>query len=155
MIKISVILYLLVPALRSPKARGLGHLWKAVTLLCLKMCKLCSPVFVSTALIRMTFTVKALYAAIFSLASRFRFSMLTTMHQGWSSIRSRIESLLLRDKHKKKHLTLGHSTLYVLPSKLGLGFLLIAVLNFILAANYQNNLVQVVSYLMLVLVLMS
>ncbi|WP_165381051.1 DUF58 domain-containing protein [Pseudoalteromonas sp. CO325X] len=81
--------------------------------------------------------------------------MLATMQQGWSSIRTRIESLLLRDKHKKKHLTLGHSSLYVLPSKLGLGFLLIAVLNFILAANYQNNLVQVVSYLMLVLVLMS
>ncbi|MFY8274992.1 DUF58 domain-containing protein [Pseudoalteromonas sp. SSDWG2] len=81
--------------------------------------------------------------------------MFAFVHKAMAPLTSYIEALLLRNKHKKKRITLDHSTLYVLPSKLGMFFLLIAVLNFLLATNYQNNLIHVCAYLMLVLVLMS
>ncbi|WP_158684714.1 DUF58 domain-containing protein [Pseudoalteromonas sp. T1lg48] len=81
--------------------------------------------------------------------------MVALLHKICAPLHHRLQDWLLRDKHKTATLTLGHSTVYVLPSKLGFGFLLVAGLNFILAANYQNNLVQLSSYLMLVLVLMS
>ena len=81
--------------------------------------------------------------------------MFAFITKAMAPIRATIEALLLRDKHKKSQLTLGHSTLYVLPSKLGMFFLVVAALNFILGANYQNNLIHISAYLMLVLVLMS
>ncbi|MEO2279383.1 DUF58 domain-containing protein [Pseudoalteromonas pernae] len=81
--------------------------------------------------------------------------MFAFVSKAFSPIGNKIESLLLRDKHKTSRITLSHNTLYVLPSKMGMLFLLVAVLNFILGANYQNNLIQVTAYLMLILVLMS
>ncbi|WP_105254161.1 DUF58 domain-containing protein [Pseudoalteromonas sp. T1lg75] len=81
--------------------------------------------------------------------------MAALLHKVFAPLHHRLQHWLLRDKHKTAALTLSHNTVYVLPSKLGFGFILVAGLNFILAANYQNNLVQLSSYLMLVLVLMS
>ncbi|WP_462158390.1 DUF58 domain-containing protein [Pseudoalteromonas sp. GB56] len=81
--------------------------------------------------------------------------MFAFISKAFSPIRTRFESLLLRDKHKRSRITLGHSTLYVLPSKMGMLFLVVAILNFILGANYQNNLIHVTAYLMLILLLMS
>ncbi|WP_158683952.1 DUF58 domain-containing protein [Pseudoalteromonas sp. T1lg10] len=81
--------------------------------------------------------------------------MTALLRKAFAPLHHQLQDWLLRDKHKTTSLTLGHSTVYVLPSKLGFGFILVAALNFILAANYQNNLVQLSSYLMLVLVLMS
>jgi uncharacterized protein (DUF58 family) len=63
------------------------------------------------------------------------------------------DALLLK-KHQGDSIKLKHDTIYVSPSKSGLGFLGIAVLNFILGINYQNNLILAVSYLMFVLLLM-
>jgi uncharacterized protein (DUF58 family) len=63
------------------------------------------------------------------------------------------DALLLK-KHQGDSIKLKHDTIYVSPSKSGLGFLGIAVLNFILGINYQNNLILAVSYLMFVMLLM-
>ena len=62
---------------------------------------------------------------------------------------------LLKNKHTGNSLTLKHNTIYVLPSKMGCGFLFVAVLNFILGINYQNNLILAMAYLMLVVLVMA
>ncbi|MFY8328519.1 DUF58 domain-containing protein [Pseudoalteromonas sp. ZZD1] len=64
-------------------------------------------------------------------------------------------SKLLKNKHTGNTLTLKHNTIYVLPSKMGCGFLFVAVLNFILGINYQNNLILAMAYLMLVVLVLA
>ncbi|CAM3682219.1 hypothetical protein PMAG_a0458 [Pseudoalteromonas mariniglutinosa NCIMB 1770] len=70
-------------------------------------------------------------------------------------LKAKLFSLLLKNKHNTEQLTLTHSNIYILPSKLGSGFLLVTILNFILAVNYQNNLILVMAYLMLVVMIFS
>lgn len=70
-------------------------------------------------------------------------------------LHGRFSRWVLKSKHSKTALRLDHKTLYVFPSKLGLGFLAIAGLNFVLAVNYQNNIVLVVAYLMLLILLVA
>ena len=62
---------------------------------------------------------------------------------------------LLKNKHTGNTLTLKHNTIYVLPSKMGCGFLFVTVLNFILGINYQNNLILAMAYLMLVVLVLA
>lgn len=64
------------------------------------------------------------------------------------------DALLLK-KHQTESITFKHNTIYVTPSKEGVGFLGIAALNFVLGINYQNNLILAVSYLMVMLLILS
>lgn len=73
----------------------------------------------------------------------------------WFQFKAKIFKLLLRNKHNTEHLTLTHNTIYVLPSKLGVSFLVVTMLNFILGINYQNNLILAMAYLMLVVMIFS
>ena len=73
----------------------------------------------------------------------------------FSKLKSKLFSLLLKNKHNTEQLTLSHNSIYILPSKLGSGFLVVTALNFILAVNYQNNLILVMAYLMLVVMIFS
>lgn len=73
----------------------------------------------------------------------------------FDTVKSRLTELLLKNKHHTKHLILKHNTTYIFPSKAGLGFLFVTLLNFILGINYQNNLVLVMAYLMLVVMVFS
>jgi uncharacterized protein (DUF58 family) len=50
---------------------------------------------------------------------------------------------------------LRHKTIYVLPSKQGLGFLFVVVLIWLLGTNYQNNLILAFSFFLLSLLLVS
>ncbi len=72
-----------------------------------------------------------------------------------SALSDAISALLMRKKHHGRQLTLAHNTTYVFFSKLGLGYLFCTVLIFILGVNYQNNLILMVAYLMLIVVLMA
>ena len=56
------------------------------------------------------------------------------------AIKSTILTTLLKNKHKKNSITLTHNTIYVLPSTLGVYFTIVALLNFVMGINYQNNL---------------
>ncbi|WP_440053039.1 hypothetical protein ACSLBF_08765 [Pseudoalteromonas sp. T1lg65] len=71
---------------------------------------------------------------------------------GW--FRSYVEQLILK-KHAGPRTTLSHNTIYILPSKDGWLFLTIALVNFILGVNYQNNLILATAYLMALLMLLS
>ena len=73
----------------------------------------------------------------------------------FSKLKAKLFSLLLKNKHNTEQLTLTHNSIYILPSKLGSSFLLVTALNFILAVNYQNNLILVMAYLMLVVMIFS
>lgn len=53
-----------------------------------------------------------------------------------------IPTLLLRQKH-----------LYVFPTRFGFGLILLVILLYVLGTNYQNNLIMLLAYLLLVLVL--
>ncbi|WP_404340138.1 DUF58 domain-containing protein [Pseudoalteromonas mariniglutinosa] len=72
-----------------------------------------------------------------------------------ASLKDYLVSKLLKDKHKKNSITLSHSTIYVLPSKLGWQFLAVALLNFIMGINYQNNLILAMAYLMVVIIVFT
>ncbi len=62
---------------------------------------------------------------------------------------------LLKNKHKTNEITLRHNTIYVLPSRLGAKFLFVALLNFVMGINYQNNLILAMAYLMVVLLVFA
>jgi uncharacterized protein (DUF58 family) len=62
---------------------------------------------------------------------------------------------LMTRKHTAENIVFKHDSIYVLPSQSGLLFIGIAVLNFILGINYQNNLILAVSYIMFMLLLFS
>ena len=61
------------------------------------------------------------------------------------AIKSTILTTLLKNKHKKNSITLTHNTIYVLPSTLGVYFTIVALLNFVMGINYQNNLILFLS----------
>ncbi|GEK08962.1 DUF58 domain-containing protein [Pseudoalteromonas peptidolytica] len=54
-------------------------------------------------------------------------------------------------KHQSSELTFSHSNIYILPSKDGFFFVTVALINFILGINYQNNLILATSYIMAVI----
>ena len=62
-----------------------------------------------------------------------------------NQFRRSVFNKLLKNKHKTNEIELQHKTIYVLPSKLGGQFLLIALLNFVMGINYQNNLILLFS----------
>ncbi|MBQ4848415.1 DUF58 domain-containing protein [Pseudoalteromonas sp. MMG005] len=62
---------------------------------------------------------------------------------------------ILSKKHQCESIVFKHDSIYVVPSKGGFGFLSIALLNFILGINYQNNLILAVSYIMVILLVVS
>jgi uncharacterized protein (DUF58 family) len=70
-------------------------------------------------------------------------------------LKNTLMAFLLKDKHDGSELVLKHNTIYVLPSKMGCGFLIIAILNFILGINYQNNLILAMAYLMFVVLVLA
>ena len=69
--------------------------------------------------------------------------------------RQSIFNKLLKSKHRTNEIELKHKTIYVLPSKLGGQFLLIALLNFVMGINYQNNLILAMAYLMVVVLVFT
>ncbi|MCQ8876716.1 DUF58 domain-containing protein [Pseudoalteromonas shioyasakiensis] len=71
------------------------------------------------------------------------------------TIKNSLFSKFLKNKHTGDTLLLKHNTIYVLPSKMGAGFLFVAILNFILGINYQNNLILAMAYLMLVMLVLA
>lgn len=70
-------------------------------------------------------------------------------------VKTAFTRFLLKKKHHTEHLVLKHNTIYIFPSKLGVGFLLVTLLNFVLGINYQNNLILVMAYLMLVVMILA
>jgi uncharacterized protein (DUF58 family) len=73
----------------------------------------------------------------------------------FSRLKQTIFNKLFKTKHLKNSITLEHRNIYVLPSSLGMYFLVVAVLNFIMGINYQNNLILVMAYLMFVVLLIA
>ena len=71
------------------------------------------------------------------------------------AIKSAILKTLLKNKHKKNSITLTHNTIYVLPSTLGVYFTIVALLNFVMGINYQNNLILFMAYLMFVIIIFA
>ncbi|WP_261593856.1 DUF58 domain-containing protein [Pseudoalteromonas holothuriae] len=61
----------------------------------------------------------------------------------------------MRKKHSANTILLKHNTIYVLPSTMGVGFIAVSLLNFLLGINYQNNLLLGVSYLMAMLLIVA
>lgn len=72
-----------------------------------------------------------------------------------SEIGQSIFNKFLKNKHNVNEISLQHKNIYVLPSKLGMQFLLIALLNFVMGINYQNNLILAMAYLMVVILVFS
>ncbi len=56
---------------------------------------------------------------------------------------------------RAQQVTLAHRSIYVLPSKAGLGFALVAVLLWLLGTNYENNLILAASFLLFSLFMVS
>ncbi|NNG42996.1 DUF58 domain-containing protein [Pseudoalteromonas sp. NEC-BIFX-2020_002] len=73
----------------------------------------------------------------------------------WYKLKTVVFKALLKKKHNTERLILKHNTIYILPSKMGAGFLLVTLLNFVLGINYQNNLILAMAYLMLVVMVLS
>ncbi len=75
------------------------------------------------------------------------------------TIKKRFESALRRFYTKRapqtKKITLQHRTIYVLPSRTGLGFFVAIILLWLLGTNYQNNLVLASSFLLISLFIVS
>lgn len=81
----------------------------------------------------------------------YKFKRPTFIHD----IKSAILTNLLKNKHKKNSITLKHSTIYVLPSTLGVYFSVVALLNLVMGINYQNNLILFMAYLMFVIIIFA
>ena len=73
----------------------------------------------------------------------------------FTSFKRIIFEKFLKNKHLKNSITLEHNTIYVLPSSLGWYFVIVAILNFVMGINYQNNLILVMSYLMFVVIVLA
>jgi len=71
------------------------------------------------------------------------------------AVKKRLLNKLLKDKHTKQSITLSHNNIYVLPSQLGFYFIIVAILNFVMGINYQNNLILVMAYLMFVVMIIA
>jgi len=71
------------------------------------------------------------------------------------SFKQSVFNKLLKNKHLKNSITLEHRTIYVLPSSLGWYFIVVAILNFVMGINYQNNLILIMSYLMFVVMIIA
>ncbi|UTF60976.1 DUF58 domain-containing protein [Gilvimarinus sp. DA14] len=56
---------------------------------------------------------------------------------------------------RAQKVTLAHRSIYVLPSKAGLGYALVAVLLWLLGTNYENNLILASSFLLFALFIVS
>lgn len=64
-------------------------------------------------------------------------------------------SHILNKKHLTDKLTLNHSNIYILPSKLGMTFILFGLLIFVIGSNYQNNLILLISYFLAAIMLVN
>jgi uncharacterized protein (DUF58 family) len=73
----------------------------------------------------------------------------------FKSLQQALLAKLLQKRHLKNTITLKHQTIYVLPSHLGVYFTLVAILNFVMGINYQNNLILMMAYLMFVLIIVA
>lgn len=74
-------------------------------------------------------------------------------------IKYRLESFFWRWAQRRSPrasaVTLRHRSIYVLPSKAGLGFFLAMLLLWLLGTNYQNNLILAVSFMLIALFLVA
>ena len=73
----------------------------------------------------------------------------------FASLKHTVFDKFLKHKHQKNSITLEHNTIYVLPSSLGWYFIIVAILNFVMGINYQNNLILIMSYLMFVVIVLA
>lgn len=73
----------------------------------------------------------------------------------FKSFKRAIFNKLLKNKHLKQSITLEHKTIYVFPSSLGCYFISVAILNFVMGINYQNNLILIMAYLMFVVMIIA
>lgn len=73
----------------------------------------------------------------------------------FTSLKRTVFDKFLKHKHQKNSITLEHNTIYVLPSSLGWYFIIVAILNFVMGINYQNNLILIMSYLMFVVIVLA
>ena len=71
------------------------------------------------------------------------------------ALKKLILNKLLKNKHSKQSITLAHNNIYVVPSQLGFYFIIVAILNFVMGINYQNNLILVMAYLMFVVMIIA
>lgn len=68
---------------------------------------------------------------------------------GWFN--RRLQLWLLRQQPAQNPLALHHRFMFVLPTRFGMALLALVVLLYVLGTNYQNNLIMLLSYLLLVL----
>lgn len=73
----------------------------------------------------------------------------------FSTLKNGLLNKLLKKKHSKQTITLAHNNIYVVPSQLGFYFIVVAILNFVMGINYQNNLILVMAYLMFVVMVIA
>lgn len=62
--------------------------------------------------------------------------------------RSAMRRWISRRAPRSRAITLNHSRLFILPTRAGLGFLLVITLLWLLATNYENNLVFALTFLL-------
>ncbi|AOS98595.1 hypothetical protein AUP74_03229 [Microbulbifer aggregans] len=71
---------------------------------------------------------------------------------GLQGLRARWQGLTARWLERRapaaRNVTLGHRKLFILPSRAGLGFLLVILLLWLLGTNYENNLVFALAFLL-------
>jgi uncharacterized protein (DUF58 family) len=72
-----------------------------------------------------------------------------------NSLQQFLFNKFIKNKHLKNSITLKHKTIYLLPSSLGRYFIVVAVLNFVMGINYQNNLILIMAYLMFVVMIIA
>jgi uncharacterized protein (DUF58 family) len=72
-----------------------------------------------------------------------------------SSLKKYFHLWAARRSPRATQVVLRHKTIYVLPSKQGLGFLLVVLLIWVLGTNYQNNLILGFSFFLLSVMLVS
>ncbi|GAA5442028.1 hypothetical protein Misp06_00189 [Microbulbifer sp. NBRC 101763] len=63
-------------------------------------------------------------------------------------LRGAMQRWLSRRAPRSRSITLNHSRLFILPTRAGLGFLLVIMLLWLLGTNYENNLVFALTFLL-------
>lgn len=72
-----------------------------------------------------------------------------------SSIRGKIWRWFERRSPRSRKVTLQHKSIYVLPTRQGLLFLLVIIIMWLLGTNYENNLILAAAFLLISVMLVS
>ncbi|KKO46714.1 hypothetical protein WG68_03835 [Arsukibacterium ikkense] len=70
-------------------------------------------------------------------------------------LRQKFDSWLDHRQPKARQVTLSQKIIYILPSRFGLWYILLLVLLYLLGTNYQNNLILLMSYILVSVLLLA